>query len=62
MIGDARLATEMANEILGMCVALPAMFTNKSNFYLAKGIFVVGFSFPVVPKGGLFRCSIIQVF
>lgn len=33
MIGDARLATEMADEML------------------AKGIFVVGFSFPVVSKG-----------
>lgn len=33
MLGDARLATEMANRLL------------------AEGIYVIGFSFPVVPKG-----------
>ncbi len=33
MLGDARLATEMANRLLG------------------EGIYVIGFSFPVVPKG-----------
>ena len=33
MLGDARLATEMANELLG------------------HGIYVIGFSYPVVPKG-----------
>ncbi len=33
MIGDARLAATMAEQLLG------------------KGIYVVGFSFPVVPKG-----------
>jgi glycine C-acetyltransferase len=33
MLGDARLATEMANRLLG------------------RGIYVIGFSFPVVPKG-----------
>lgn len=33
MLGDARLASEMADQLL------------------AKGIYVVGFSFPVVPKG-----------
>jgi len=33
MLGDARLATEMADRLL------------------AKGIYVVGFSFPVVAKG-----------
>ncbi|RXG57074.1 hypothetical protein Avbf_16776 [Armadillidium vulgare] len=33
MIGDARLATDMANEMLD------------------RGIYVVGFSYPVVPKG-----------
>lgn len=33
MLGDARLATEMADQML------------------AKGIYVIGFSFPVVPKG-----------
>ena len=33
MLGDARLATEMANRLLG------------------RGIYVIGFSFPVVPRG-----------
>ena len=33
MIGDARLATELANDML------------------AQGIYVIGFSYPVVPKG-----------
>ena len=33
MLGDARLATEMADELLG------------------EGIYVIGFSYPVVPKG-----------
>jgi glycine C-acetyltransferase len=33
MLGDARLATEMADKLLG------------------HGIYVIGFSFPVVPKG-----------
>ena len=33
MLGDARLATEMADQLLG------------------KGIYVIGFSFPVVPQG-----------
>jgi glycine C-acetyltransferase len=33
MLGDARLATEMANRML------------------AEGIYVIGFSFPVVPQG-----------
>ena len=33
MLGDARLATEMADRLLG------------------KGIYVIGFSYPVVPKG-----------
>jgi glycine C-acetyltransferase len=33
MIGDAALATQMANELLG------------------EGLYVIGFSFPVVPKG-----------
>ena len=33
MLGDARLATEMADRLLG------------------RGIYVIGFSFPVVPKG-----------
>ena len=33
MLGDARLATDMANRLL------------------AHGIYVIGFSFPVVPKG-----------
>ena len=33
MLGDARLANDMANDML------------------AEGIYVVGFSFPVVPKG-----------
>lgn len=34
MLGDARLATEIADEML------------------QKGIYVIGFSYPVVPKGG----------
>jgi glycine C-acetyltransferase len=33
MLGDARLATEMANRLLN------------------EGIYVIGFSFPVVPRG-----------
>ena len=33
MLGDARLATEMSNRLLG------------------EGVYVIGFSFPVVPKG-----------
>ncbi len=33
MLGDARLASEMASDLLG------------------EGIYVIGFSFPVVPKG-----------
>lgn len=33
MLGDAKLASEMANQLL------------------AQGIYVIGFSFPVVPKG-----------
>ncbi len=33
MLGDARLATEFADEML------------------KRGIYVIGFSFPVVPKG-----------
>ena len=33
MLGDAELATKMANELL------------------EEGIYVIGFSFPVVPKG-----------
>ena len=33
MLGDARLATEMADKLLG------------------HGVYVIGFSFPVVPKG-----------
>ena len=34
MLGDARLASEMADRLLD------------------EGVYVVGFSFPVVPKGG----------
>ena len=37
MLGDARLATEIADEML------------------QKGIYVIGFSYPVVPKGGVGR-------
>ena len=33
MLGDAKVATEMADRLLG------------------KGIYVIGFSFPVVPRG-----------
>ena len=33
MLGDAKLATDMADKLLG------------------EGIYVIGFSFPVVPKG-----------
>ena len=33
MLGDAKLATEMANRLL------------------AEGLYVIGFSFPVVPRG-----------
>ena len=33
MLGDAKLATDMADRLLG------------------EGIYVIGFSFPVVPKG-----------
>ena len=33
MLGDAKLATAMADELLG------------------EGVYVIGFSFPVVPKG-----------
>ena len=33
MLGDARIATEMADRLLG------------------EGVYVIGFSFPVVPKG-----------
>jgi glycine C-acetyltransferase len=33
MLGDARLATEMADRLL------------------AEGVYVIGFSFPVVPRG-----------
>lgn len=36
MLGDARLASEFADEMLD------------------KGIYVIGFSYPVVPKGEVF--------
>ena len=40
MLGDARLAGEMADDLLG------------------KGVYVIGFSFPVVPKGAArIRCQ-----
>lgn len=40
MLGDARLASEFADEML------------------EKGIYVIGFSYPVVPRGEAFQTSL----
>ena len=42
MLGDARLATEIADEML------------------QKGIYVIGFSYPVVPKGALIELNVVS--
>jgi glycine C-acetyltransferase len=41
MLGDARLATEFADEML------------------ERGIYVIGFSYPVVPKGEAFSWRVV---
>ena len=50
MLGDARLATEFADEMLSESVVFFELIFLLSLF-LEKGIYVIGFSFPVVPVG-----------
>ena len=53
MLGDAKLASQFADLMLGKCVK-DLKSTWKIKFFLFssdEGIYVIGFSFPVVPKG-----------
>ena len=53
MIGDAALATQMADDMLGRNQSwyIKDSIYNPDFALLARGIFVIGFSYPVVPKG-----------
>lgn len=53
MVGDARLATEFADKMIGAYpIHLCKKIYNLLNGYpfAEKGIYVIGFSYPVVPK------------
>lgn len=53
MLGDARLANVFADEMLSKSnKQLTAWFNEiTENTILERGIYVIGFSYPVVPKG-----------
>ena len=63
MLGDAKLAADFADDMLGKCFLYRFYYKyyRKNNrpsiicwiyflFLTAKGIYVIGFSYPVVPK------------
>lgn len=58
MLGDAKLASDFADDMLGekILISLPGtrskkLFLQMHHIISDRGIYVIGFSYPVVPKG-----------
>ena len=55
MLGDAKLASQFADMMLGMEITHYNINKTRKNINLfslkGEGIYVIGFSYPVVPKG-----------
>ncbi len=51
MLGDAKLASDFADDMLSKRQENNKIHSISNNFSLERGIFVIGFSYPVVPKG-----------
>ena len=50
MLGDAKLASDFADEMLGKIGGFRDENVDKIYFFSERGIYVIGFSYPVVPK------------